>query len=465
MSIASTTSRNNYTGNGATSVYSYSFRIFAQTDLLVTVSDTSGNETTLVLTTDYTVSGVGAVAGGAITLVSAGQAWLTAGNLTTDYTLAIRRVRPLTQSADIRNQGDFYPEGHEDAFDHGIMVAQQQQDEIDRSVKVPETVDPGSFSAELPVPSADKYLKFNAAADGLEAATLVSSDISITGSDANKVPVVNAGASALELKTIAQALDLLLTTRGDFPLRGASTTARKALGANNTVLASDGTDLTYRTVTALLDALFSSTQGALLFRSTSAWDDLAPGTAYQLLKSQGSGADVAWADGTIALNRDVTSADVVSTAAETTVYSFSVPANSLGSTRALRLTMIADYLNNSGSATQLIIKVKLGTTTVLTLDSTAGAFSSNATRRPVRLEAMISAANATNAQVGSGSLYMGGNNGVTGQSNTQSTLFISNHNAVAEDTTSAKTLSITVQHDASHASLSFIARAIQLELV
>jgi len=171
MALSSATSRVSYTGDGATSVYAYTFRIFANTDLLVTVKDTSDVETTLALTTDYTVSGVGEASGGNVTLVDSSQAWLDGdGDLLTDYVLTIRRVRPLTQTTDIRNQGDFLPETHEDSFDHGIMVAQQQQDELDRSIKLPETLDPSDFDLNLPTNFADspnQAVLVNADGDGL----------------------------------------------------------------------------------------------------------------------------------------------------------------------------------------------------------------------------------------------------------------------------------------------------------
>jgi hypothetical protein len=141
MSIGSTTNRNDYTGNGAASVYAYGFRITNEDHLLVTVRNTavSPAETTLVIGVDYTVSGVNNGSGGNITLVDSGQVWLTGGNLTTGYKLTIRRVVPLTQPTDIRNQGSFLPETHENAFDRFVMADQQQQDEIDRSIRLPET--------------------------------------------------------------------------------------------------------------------------------------------------------------------------------------------------------------------------------------------------------------------------------------------------------------------------------------
>lgn len=150
MSIASTTNRNNYTGNGSVSEYDYTFRIFDDDDLLVTVRNTSNVETTLTKTTDYTVAGVGVGSGGTITLVNSGQAWLTGANLTTGFVISIRRVLPLSQNTDIRNQGDFFPEAHEDEFDRSRMIDQQQQDEIDRSLKLSESINPADFDATIP---------------------------------------------------------------------------------------------------------------------------------------------------------------------------------------------------------------------------------------------------------------------------------------------------------------------------
>jgi len=163
MSISSTNSRNNYTGNNSTDTYNYTFRILDQDDLLVTVRDLSDVETTLAITTDYTVTGVGSLSGGTIVL--------TGGNLATGYILSIRRVVPLVQETDIRNQGAFYPEIHEDQFDRQVMMAQQQQDEVDRSVKLAETIDPNDFDTRLPasiVGSVNQTVMTNATGDGFE---------------------------------------------------------------------------------------------------------------------------------------------------------------------------------------------------------------------------------------------------------------------------------------------------------
>ncbi len=168
MTVSSLNNRNGYTGNDTTATYSYTFKVFLDADVLVTVkNDTTDVETTLVESTDYTVTGAGAAAGGTVVLVDAGQAWISASSfLDTGYSLTLRRVLAVKQLTDIRNQGPFLPEIHEDEYDKSRMIDQQQQDEIDRSVKLPESLDPSTFDANLPTPEAGKYLVINGTNDG-----------------------------------------------------------------------------------------------------------------------------------------------------------------------------------------------------------------------------------------------------------------------------------------------------------
>lgn len=140
MTVPSSAERNNYTGDGSTETYAYSFRIILDSHLLVTVADVDGAETTLAKGTDYTVTGVGVKTGGNIVLVDNNQAWLDAdGNLDTDWDLTVRHYVPLAQGYDIRNLGAYYPETHEDALDYLMWAVKQQQDELNRCVKSGET--------------------------------------------------------------------------------------------------------------------------------------------------------------------------------------------------------------------------------------------------------------------------------------------------------------------------------------
>ncbi|MHB6028159.1 phage tail fiber domain-containing protein [Klebsiella pneumoniae] len=116
MTVSTQVSRNEYTGNGATTQYDFTFRILDKSHLLVQTLDTSESIVTLTLGTDYTVTGVNRYNGGKVVLTSA----LPAG-----YKISIERSTPVTQEASIRNQGGFFPEIHEDAFDKLTMLIQQ----------------------------------------------------------------------------------------------------------------------------------------------------------------------------------------------------------------------------------------------------------------------------------------------------------------------------------------------------
>jgi hypothetical protein len=127
MAVSSTTNKVIYNGNGTTT-FPYTFKIFADTDLIVTkVTIADETEVDLTLTTDYTVTDVGEEAGGNVELVSA---------LTSAYKLVIRRVVPFLQATDYVENDNFPAESHEEALDRCAMRDQQLQEQIDRCLKV-----------------------------------------------------------------------------------------------------------------------------------------------------------------------------------------------------------------------------------------------------------------------------------------------------------------------------------------
>ena len=153
MTVPNATSRVSYTGSNSTATYAYTnLKIFDDDELLVKVKLTSTlAETTLVKTTDYTVTGVGVAAGGNVVLVDNDQAWLDAsGFLLSTYTLTIDRVVPLTQETSITSQGNYRPELHEKQFDRLVMIDLQQQKEINQSLKLPSTETGSASSTTIP---------------------------------------------------------------------------------------------------------------------------------------------------------------------------------------------------------------------------------------------------------------------------------------------------------------------------
>lgn len=121
MTIASSATQARYTSTGAGLQYAFPNKIFAASDLVVIIIDAQGNiypftnfaNATLGLS--YTVQGVD-VDTGCTVVFSAVQ---TAGVI-----IDIRSLTPELQSTSIKNQGNFLPELHEEAFDKNTRETQ-----------------------------------------------------------------------------------------------------------------------------------------------------------------------------------------------------------------------------------------------------------------------------------------------------------------------------------------------------
>jgi len=130
MTITTTIAKNSYSGNGSTTVFAYQFKILAQTDLQVILRAATGAETIQEITTHYTVSGVGASSGGNVTFGSAPASGVT---------VLIRRATTQTQTVDLVENDPFTAETVETAFDRSIILSQELQEQVDRSIKISRT--------------------------------------------------------------------------------------------------------------------------------------------------------------------------------------------------------------------------------------------------------------------------------------------------------------------------------------
>jgi hypothetical protein len=129
MTISTTTNRVSFAGNGSTTAFATGFKFFANGDLVVTlVTDSTGAEVVKTITTHYSVTGAGVVTGGTVTMVTAPA---------TGETLVIVRAQAYTQGLDLVENDPFPSESVEDQLDKNVIMAQQNDSALDRSLRQP----------------------------------------------------------------------------------------------------------------------------------------------------------------------------------------------------------------------------------------------------------------------------------------------------------------------------------------
>lgn len=130
MTVSSATNRVSYNGNGSTTVFAYTFKIFDEDDLTVIIRAANGTETTKTITTHYTVSGVGNSGGGNVTMLTAPAS---------GETLVIIRELDLVQELDIVPNDPFPASSVEDALDKLTFMVQQHEETLGRTIKASKT--------------------------------------------------------------------------------------------------------------------------------------------------------------------------------------------------------------------------------------------------------------------------------------------------------------------------------------
>ncbi|MBO6278772.1 MAG: hypothetical protein J6N20_15350 [Pseudomonas sp.] len=119
MTVTTTLDRQYFDGDGSNKVFPFNFRFFTNDQIYVSLIAPDGTITLQNLTTNYTLSGALQAGGGTVTMVVAPPLTIPATRV------FIQRILPQVQPTSIRNQGKFYPEIHEDAFDRLTMLIQQ----------------------------------------------------------------------------------------------------------------------------------------------------------------------------------------------------------------------------------------------------------------------------------------------------------------------------------------------------
>lgn len=158
-----------FAGNDSTTVFAFSFKVFAAGDLRVVKTSTAGVESDLVLNSDYSVSlnaDQNVSPGGSITYPISGSPLATGEKLT------IASDVDELQPTDLTNGGGFYPEVIEDTFDRAVILIQQLRELLGRTLSYP--LSDAAAAAELPTATsrANKFLGFDASGNPIASASL-----------------------------------------------------------------------------------------------------------------------------------------------------------------------------------------------------------------------------------------------------------------------------------------------------
>lgn len=132
MTLSTTVTSNLYNADGTTYIFPYSFKILDTLDLKVYVDDTGSGRVLRVAdgagTYDYTVTGVGNDTGGSVVFNNPPPARPSA--------VLLQRTLPLVQESQYVNGSGNDLEIIEADFDHAIMLIQQLNEAVERTVRV-----------------------------------------------------------------------------------------------------------------------------------------------------------------------------------------------------------------------------------------------------------------------------------------------------------------------------------------
>jgi hypothetical protein len=149
-------------GTGAQTSWPFTFKVFAASDIAVTIANSLGVETALVLNADYSVtlnSNQDTSPGGTVTYPISGSALPTGSRLTIFGNL------PYDQPLDLPSGGNFSPLALENQLDRLTMQIQQLREQVGRSLQVSVT---SSADVRLPAPSANELIGWDSSGENLQ---------------------------------------------------------------------------------------------------------------------------------------------------------------------------------------------------------------------------------------------------------------------------------------------------------
>lgn len=195
-------------GNGVATSFSFSPIVIYQADHLeVFITDSSGNVTFPVLDTDYSVVVTSYPGTGSVTYPLSGSALPSGSSIT------MRLRLPITQLLDLQNQGGYFPDLQEKAFDFAAQVNLQQQEQLDRCIKVAGNEEPSNIELPTATARANKFLAFDGTGLPIASSGGISGSVPVSAFGQTLIDDANAAAALTTLGVSTQAQEFLTANR------------------------------------------------------------------------------------------------------------------------------------------------------------------------------------------------------------------------------------------------------------
>ncbi|HEY5797655.1 MAG TPA: hypothetical protein VIU82_21845 [Bosea sp. (in: a-proteobacteria)] len=199
MTISSEVNRSGpYSGNGATTVFDYDFKIDDENHIQVIKTSAAGAETVLTIDADYIVSDVGNPLGGQVSVSPAPA---------TGELITLLRAVPFLQETDLENQGAYFAEIIEAAFDRSVMRDQQLAEQVGRSLKIPASADPEQLAGLI-----EDVIRLADSVDNIDA--VAANEANINAVAANEANINTVASIAADVSSVAGIAANIVTVAG-----------------------------------------------------------------------------------------------------------------------------------------------------------------------------------------------------------------------------------------------------------
>ena len=266
MTISTVISDVTQDGDGSNRSWTWNFLIPDDESLQIIVTDVDGTET--VVSTNFTVTGIGLETGGTLTYPTVASGL---DPLTDTDKLTINRIVANTQPRKIRNQRRYDPQVVEDALDRLTMQVQQNSNGLARSVQIPisSSESPENYIATITALKNEASASALAASNSADAmaadAIATAADRVQTGLDADAT-AADAIATAADVVTATTQAGIATTKANEASASAAAAAASAAEGLYNNVVTLTNADSPYVPAAAEEGTLYrlDMTSGAIV---------------------------------------------------------------------------------------------------------------------------------------------------------------------------------------------------------